>query len=551
MLASNTLPVHAQDYYFSVERESVDVFVNEDGSLSIEYFMDLKNQPNGHVIDYVDIGLPNNNYVLSSVTADLDGHPITDIEKSEYVDIGIAIGLGAYTIQPGGSGTLHVFIGTVNKSIYPSDENEDESYAGFEFIPHYYDSQNISGNTDMTVTLYLPVGMTSDEPRYYLPQSWPGASEPESGFDSAGGIYYRWHSADANVYTSYTFGASFPARYVPETQIVTQPSFTFDTDAICPALMCLGFVGFFVFTIYSATVGAKKRKLKYLPPKISLEGHGIKRGLTAIEAAILMEQPMDKILTMTLFSTLKKGAAEVVTKEPLKIKLTVPQPANLQTYETQFLTAMDRPAAEKKAALQTMMIDLVNAVSLKMKGFSRKETIDYYKTIVEAAWGQVEGAQTPEVKSQKYDENMDWTMLDKKYDDRTRDTFGSGPVILPNWWWRYDPVLRPAATSVGSGGVQSAPVQVGGSGGKTTINMPNLPGADFAASITNGVQSFAAGVVGDVSGFTGAITNKTNPIPKTTGGRSAGGGGGGGGGHSCACACACAGCACACAGGGR
>jgi len=548
MLVGNTEPAYAQDYYFSIERELVDVFVNEDGSLSIEYVMDIKNQPGGHIVDYVDIGLPNNNYVLSSITADINGNVITDITKSDYVDIGVAVGLGSYAIQPGDKGTLHVFVGTVNKSIYPSDVKADENYASFEFIPSFFGSQYISGNTDITVTLYLPIGLTSDEPRYHKPQGWPGVDEPETGFDSAGGIYYRWHSANANVYSEYKFGASFPARVVPETQIVTQPSITFDPGAICPALMCLGFFGFFVLTIYSATVGAKKRKLKYLPPKISLEGHGIKRGLTAVEAAILMEQPMDKILTMILFSSLKKEAAQVVTKEPLKIKSVSPLPESLQSYETQFLSAMSLEGNAKKSALQTAMIDLVDSVSKKMKGFSRKESVDYYKDIVEKAWLQVEAAETPEVKSQKYEENMDWTMLDKKYDDRTRDTFGNGPVILPNWWWRYDPVTRPSTFGSG-GGVQASPVQVGGSG-KTTINLPNLPGSDFAASITNGVQSFAAGVVGDVSGFTGAITNKTNPIPKTTGGRSAGGGSHGGG-SSCACACACAGCACACAGGGR
>jgi len=547
MLAGNTHPVLAQDYYFSVERQLVDVFVNEDGSISIEYVMDIYNQPGAHIVDYVDIGIPNNNYVLSSITADINGIPINDIEKSDYIDIGVAIGLGQNAIQPGDKGTLHVFIGTVNKAIYPSDVEASEKYASLEFMPSYFGSQYISGTTDLTVTLYLPIGLNSDEPRYHIPESWPGNDEPESGFDNAGGIYYRWHSPDANVYSKYTFGASFPSRMIPESQIVTAPSISFNTDAICPAIMCLGFFGFFVLTIYSATVGAKKRKLKYLPPKISLEGHGIKRGLTAIEAAILMEQPMDKILTMVLFSTLKKAAAEVITKEPLKIKEVLPTPPGLQSYEIEFLAAMNKVDKEKKTLLQTAMINLVDSVSKKMKGFSRKETVDYYKDIVEKAWNQVEAAETPEVKSQKYDEYMDWTMLDKKYDDRTKETFGTGPVILPNWWWRYDPVVRPAYTG---GGVQASTVQSGGSG-KTTINLPNLPGSDFAASITNGVQSFAAGVVGDVSGFTGAITNKTNPIPKTTGGRSVGGGSRGGGGSSCACACACAGCACACAGGGR
>ncbi len=544
MLAGNSIPVSAQDYFFAVEKEAVDVFVNEDGSLSIEYSIDFLNQPGAHEIDYVDIGLPNNNYVLSSITAEINGIPITDISKSDYVDIGVALGLGSNAIQPGQKGTVHVFIATVNKSLYPSDVKADEPYASFEFSPSYFGSQYVTGDTDLTVSLYLPVGLNSDEPQYHIPKNWPGTDQPESGFDNVGGIYYRWHAPNANVYTQYTFGASFPSRNLPESQIVTAPSISFDTSAICPALTCLGFLGFFVLTIYSATVGAKKRKLKYLPPKISVEGHGIKRGLTAIEAAILMEQPMDKVLTMILFSILKKEAAEVVKREPLEIKAVDPLPEGLFVYEEKFIAGMAKNAKEKRLDLQAMFIDLVNSVSKKMKGFSRKETVAYYRDIMEKAWNQVELAQTPEVKSQKFEENMDWTMLDKQYDNRTRDTFGTGPVILPMWWWRYDPMVRPA--TFGGAKPQSMPSVPSG---KTTINLPQLPGSDFAASITNGVQSFSAGVIGDINKFTGAITNKTNPIPKTSSGRSSSGGRSGG--SSCACACACAGCACACAGGGR
>ncbi len=547
LLTGNVNVVQAQDYYFAVEKQDMEVFVNEDGSLTIDYTFVFANQPGAHPIDIVDVGLPNNNYVLNSITAEIDGSPVASIEKSDYIDIGIMVDLGSQAIQPGQRGTLHVNIGTINKSIYPSEVEANEDYASFEISPTWFGPEYVTGNTDLTVTLYLPVGLTSEEPRYHTPQSWPGDSQPVSGFDNMGGIYYQWNSPNANAYTQYTFGASFPARTVPESQIVKPPAISIDPEAICSGLICLGIAGFFVLSIYSATVGAKKRKLKYLPPKIAVEGHGIKRGLTAIEAAILMEQPMDKVLTMALFSVLKKGAAEVVSREPLKIKITQPKPEGLHPYEEEFLIAMEKDKKEQRALLQTMIINLVQSVSKKMKGFSRKETINFYKDIMEKAWNQVETAQTPEVKSEKYDENLDWTMLDKNYDGRTRDTFGTGPVFVPTWWWRYDPSVRPATSSPTFGKVDASPSPIGS--GKTSINLPSLPGADFAASITNGVQSFASGVVGNVTDFTSGITNKTNPIPKSTSsGRSSRGGGGGG---SCACACACAGCACACAGGGR
>ena len=83
------------------------------------------------------------------------------------------------------------------------------------------------------------------------------------------------------------------------------------------------------------------------------------------------------------------------------------------------------------------MVDLVKSLSRKMKGFSRKETVAYYQDIIERAWKQVEAADTPEVKSEKYDEVMEWTMLDKDYDDRTRRVFTGGPVFVPIWWGRY------------------------------------------------------------------------------------------------------------------
>jgi hypothetical protein len=175
-----------------------------------------------------------------------------------------------------------------------------------------------------------------------------------------------------------------------------------------------------------------------------------------------------------------------------------------------------------------------------MKGFSRKETVDYYQSIMERAWKQIEEAGTPEVKSQMFDEALEWTMLDKNYDERTRRVF-TGPVYVPIWWGRYDP----GYSSASSGSTGRISVPSGGSRGPVS-----LPGSTFAASVVTGVQGFSSKVLGDVRSFTSGVTNKTNPVPVSTG-RSGGGFRSSGGGGGCACACACAGCACACAGGGR
>jgi len=56
---------------------------------------------------------------------------------------------------------------------------------------------------------------------------------------------------------------------------------------------------------------------------------------------------------------------------------------------------------------------------------------------MEQAWAQVEAAQTPEVKSQAIDQNLEWTMLDHNYDQRSQRVF-TGPIFLPIWWGGYD-----------------------------------------------------------------------------------------------------------------
>ncbi len=549
LLASIIQPVLGQTYRFEVPRSTADIYINADGTATVEYTYVFANDSGADPIDAVDIGVPTSSYDLNSVSGTIDGQSISNIERSPYVSPGIALNLESNSIPPGSTGEVYARIGTVERILFKASAEEAEAYGSFQFQPNYFGSEFVRGKTDMTVTLHLPPGLQPEEPRYFPPKSWPGESEPESGYDDQDRVYYRWHAENASSSAMYTFGAAFPARMVPAGVLLTEtPAFKLDLDNLCPVIFCLGFAGFTAFSIYTGIVGDRKRKLKYLPPKVSVEGNGIKRGLTAVEAALLMEQPMDKILTMILFAVVKKGAARVVTRDPMKLEIITPAPEDMRTYESDFLQAMalEKPLQQRRA-LQDMMTNLVKGVSEKMRGFSRKETMTYYQDIMTKAWQQVEQAETPEMKMKMYDDAMDWTMLDRRFDDRTRDTFGPRPVILPNWWWRFDPAVGSGGMSAGTS-VSGPSVSTSGNRPPTGVSMPSLPGSDFAASMVTGMQSFAGNVVGDLTAFTGGVTQKTNPPPKPS---SSGTRSGGGGGRSCACACACAGCACACAGGGR
>lgn len=561
--------VSAQDYRFTMPQYEVEAYINTDGTLTLYYYMVFANSTNGDPIDFIDVGLPSQDYDLNSITATVDDKEISGIGRSAYVD-GIELPLGKNAIQPGKTGVVIATIGTIRSTLYPYDQGDRENYVNFQFSPSWIDSQyEKSTATKYRMTIILPPGVGTEEGVYYLPNQWPGTETPEASTTTEGRVYYSWYTENANVHTPYYFGAAFPAQHVDSASIVTKPSEIIDNGPSEPAGggifanigewigsfgCCLGVMGVMAFVIYQATAGAKKRKLQYLPPKIAIEGHGIKRGLTAVEAAVLMEEPMDKILTMIMFGTLKKGAAIVIERDPLKLEVSEPLPEDLHEYEKGFLAAFKETTdAGRRRLLQATMVDLVKSTSNKMKGFSRKETIDYYKTIIQKAWQLVEEAQTPEIKSDQYDRTMEWTMLDKEYQERTQRTFTGTPVFLPAWWYRYDPIYRESTPSIPRPSATSTGLPLPSSAGKPSVSLPNIPGSDFAASVINGTTAMAAGVVGNITDFTNGVTTRTNPIPVSSSSSSGSGGfrGGGGGGHSCACACACAGCACACAGGGR
>jgi hypothetical protein len=567
-------PVAAQDYNFTVTAMEVEAYIEEDGTLSLWYLFEFQNLPSGAPIEFVDIGMPSSSYSQSSVQAEINGAEVADVESSPYVANGFALNLGDAAIPPGESGTVTAWIPGVADVLTPYDSGDRENYVNFQFSPSWFDAQyDQSQNTAYRVTLILPPGVGDEEGVYYTPSGWPGPSEPDDigRTEAEDRVYYSWYTENADTHTRYQFGTAFPNAYVPEDAVVTkipvedQPSSSTGSSpgligsilsAVGGNICCFGFGLFFIaisgWSIYQGTAGAKKRKMKYLPPKMKIEGHGIKRGLTAVEAAILMEQPMDKIMTMILFGTLKKEAAEVKVQDPLELDVTDPLPEGLHPYEKAFLEAFKAPKAKRRAALQKMMVDLVNSVSKKMKGFSRKETVAYYEDIIRRAWAMVEKAETPEVKSDKYNQTMEWTMMDEDYADRTRRTFVGGPVFVPVWWPRYSPVYRRNLGRVGGSRSRTGSSTVSSGGSSGSPSLPHIPGSDFAAGVVNGVTGMAAGVVGNLTSFTSGITSRTNPIPTSS--KSGGGGfrgGGGGSSCACACACACAGCACACAGGGR
>ena len=210
--------------------------------------------------------------------------------------------------------------------------NEIPDYASFQFSPNWFDYEFVHGNNGPVHDAGPSTGCGADEPRYFLPEGgWPGGTTPDSGHTTIRTdlLYLASSAVPTPIRNTSSAPPSPRVMYLNPPSSPPRPS---PGGKFCRISAASGLVILAIVIIVFAARNASKRKLQYLPPKISIEGNGIKRGLTAVEAAVLMEQPMDKILTMILFAAIKKGAAVVKTTRSTRNRRQPPrsrQPANL------------------------------------------------------------------------------------------------------------------------------------------------------------------------------------------------------------------------------
>jgi hypothetical protein len=197
-------------------------------------------------------------------------------------------------------------------------------------------------------------------------------------------------------------------------------------------------------------------------------------------------------------------------------------------------------ALDEEKLAHTVMY-LRDTLEQKLRGYSRRDTIDYYSKIVGKAWAQVEQAGTVDLASKAYDEQLLWLLLDPKYRARTETAF-QNRAFEPNplWFWYWygyqhyypHPMYTPNVNT---------PAQA--------AKPPTIPGAEFANNIATAIEKTSSNIVLNIEKFANAIIPAPLPVKAS---------------HeptrqgaecvcacaSCACACACVSCACACAGGG-
>jgi hypothetical protein len=399
------------------------------------------------------------------------------------------------------------------------------------FIPSWYDAII----TNLRVLIVLPSNVTVSEV-HTTEILWTNTQYEGDR------LAIFWEKDNLSPNKQFPVGVSFPKQYVQYYDVQPSGLVAF-FERYGPTLLTFGVIVFIIGAVFVVV-----RKKSYLLPRISMETLGIRRGFTAVEASYLLEMQPTKIVTEILYSLLQKRAIWVESTNP-SLKLKVMQPFEgktgtsetpLRYYETHFLKALKEDGMLDEEKLAHTIMFLGDTVEQKMRGYCRRDTMDYYGKIVAKAWEQVQQASTSELASKAYDEQLLWLLLDPDFQSRTKTVFHDRafePSPFWLWYWYGYQHYHPHPS-------YKPNVEIPAESAKP----PTIPGADFANNIATAVEKTSNNIVVNLEKFANAII----PMPQAQASSEPAR-------HeascvcacaSCACVCACVSCACACASGG-
>jgi len=518
--------VNAQNLVYSVDHEWAQIFINQDGTIDLTYNITLT--VSSGVVHGFYVGQPKADFIPGE-SVDQYGHTLAVADASSGNDYRVDVTLD----QPLNAGNSIWFTVTTNVAGMIYNDTTNQGNYGMEFAPQW---TPVPIN-DVRVQIVLPTGVTVNELKTLPDKFWNSTSIVE------GRTAVFWQIPVLQPNEQYLLGISFPASALPD-YTPSSPSGGGLGGLETIALIILPIIALIVIM----AVVQVARKSSYSTPKIGMETLGIKRGLTAVEASFLLELKPTQIVTEILYSLLQKRAVWAESTNPsLKLRImpdyeskTGTDENPLRYYEIDFLHAVKTDGALDEEKLAHTIMFLRDTVEQKLRGYSRRDTIDYYRKIVAKAWTQVEQAGTQKLSSKAYDEQLLWLMLDPNYASRTETTFRNRvfePSPLWFWYWYGYSHYNPHPTYKPN---VNAPAQ--------SAKPPSIPGAEFANNIATAVETTSSNFVLSIEKFANAIipaqTPKTSHQPARHDADCVCAC------HACACACACVSCACACAGGG-
>jgi len=512
---------------YHIEKQWIKIWINKDnGTIDLQYNLTLI--CDSETISWVRIGQPNEDFTIGKCT-DEKGEDLQKTKVSDNLGVGVKIFLKS-RLSIGQWATV-ILLTRVDKMLWEDEWNPGN--VGIVFIPTWWPYQV----EDLRIAAVLPGNVSETE--IGCSPNW------NNTFLEDGNRVVYWEKGYLTPNEQFRIAVGFPKHYVN----FWYSKSTWDKigEAVGPFLGPV--IAFSVIALVAVVVIKGIKKFPYTDPKLSMEVLGVRKGLTAVEAAILLDVDPKKVLTMILFGLLRKNAVEVIETEPY-LRLKILSTANLHYYEIDFIDAVVKPSltSNSDALAGTLsdkkLSDLINnlhaEVDKKVAYYCRADTFNYYREVVRKAWAQVSAAKTPEVKAVQFNENLEWLVIDPTFKRRTRQLF-RGEEEIPStsaWWLPYWFTYHSPPSFRGTSGQPATPPTA-------------LPAVQFADAVVTSVESTTNRIVRDIETFTKAIL----PPPASSGeGRSQSAPVRSGGCvcacASCACACACASCACACASGG-
>jgi hypothetical protein len=517
--------VRAQ-WHYHLEQEWVKIWINPDGTIDLFYNISITQELDSQRdINHVNVGQPNGDFTIGNAT-DQDNRLLTTSDASSGTDYKVQVNL-ASPLKPG-----QTIWFTLTTNVAHMIYEDNQTNVGMEFKPTSWDEATV---VRLNFSIVVPPGVNAS--MVGTPVNWNGTwVEPD------GRLSIYWERQNLLPGQKYTFGVSFPKEYVQNYETRATGLIAF-LEQYGPLLFVL-----LILIIIAVAAVLAIRKRAYLMPTISMEALGIRRGLAAVEASYLLDVKPTRIVTEILYSLLQKRAVWVESTTPsIKLKIMPPfqnktgtKETPLRYYEIDFLHALKEDGTFDEERLAQTIMALRDTVEEKLRGYCRRDTIDYYKKVVEKAWEQVEQAGTPDLASKAYDEQLLWLFLDPNCQTRTQTAFHDRafePSPLWLWYWfsyqnyHPHPTYRPNVET---------PAQA--------TKPPSIPGAEFANNITKAVENTSNSIVVNLEKFANAILpmpagkSSTEPAHHNADCVCAC--------AACACACACVSCACACAGGG-
>ncbi|MBA7490963.1 hypothetical protein ES702_01507 [subsurface metagenome] len=519
-LVSNIGFVKASNIEYHLEHEWAKIWINQDGTIDLLY--DISITCDSGIIHYVNVGQPKSDFTIGTAK-DEAGHTLTATDAGES-----RVRVDLYT--PISTGQTVRFNLTTNVAHMIWEDEDNPENVGMEFIPCWWGADV----KELRVLVVLPQGVTKEN--IQCTPDWDNAYY-DTIEDNRLALYWERYNLQPNQ--EFPCGVSFPKEYVQHYEIHEK-----GFEWLLPVVAFL-----FIALVIGIIVYKRVPLRKYVNPSMRMEALGIRHGLTAVEASHLLDLPPTKIVTEILYSLLMKKAIWVTATTPaLKLKVMEPfkdktgtPETPLRYYEKSFLKAVKKDGPLKEEKLAETVVLLRDTVEKKLRGYCRRDTINYYKKVVGEAWEQVKKAGTPELASKAYDENLLWLLLHEGFSSRTEDVFRE-KMFEPGigWWWYWygytayhpHPTYKPSPTTT------------------QPTSPPTIPGADFANNIATSVEKTANNIVANVEKFANSIVPAPPPSAKTSKAPA----------HhksdcacacaACACVCACVSCACACASGG-